>query len=81
MIVTLKETIPSGSHNAPYDSETGYHWPAGARFKLLSKTRQSNLRKFYGGLTGKVILEQVGGEEVYLAIPADKLQSLFGVEA
>jgi hypothetical protein len=68
-IWTLKHTIKSGSHNAAYNDEIGYHWPAGQQFKKLRPGRQE--------WHGKVGFEQVGGEEVILVIPATQVKDLF----
>jgi hypothetical protein len=80
MIVTLLKTIPSSSHNAPYSSELGEHWPAGQQFTLLPTRRQETLHKFFSVPKDRVCLEQVGGEEVIVTIPVTKMPELFGVQ-
>ena len=81
MKLTLRKTIPSSSHNAPYSDELGEHWPAGQEFKLLTKRRQDSCRKFYRFKDSSTIVEQVGGEEVLVSIPNDKFAELFGIES
>lgn len=80
MILTLRHTIPSGSHNSAYSEEHGHHWPAGQKFKLLPKGRQESARRYYRIKSDRVVVEQVGGEEVLLAVPRDKFEYLFGVQ-
>jgi hypothetical protein len=79
-ILTLRKTIPSGSHNAPYSEELGEHWPKGQRFKLLGKRRQATLRRFYHIRASSTVVEQIGGEEVLVAIPTEQFGELFGIE-
>ena len=81
MKLTLRKTIPSSSHNAPYSDELGEHWPEGQEFKLLGKRRQDSCRKFYRSKNNSTIVEQVGGEEVLVSIPNDKFLELFGIES
>jgi hypothetical protein len=81
MKLTLRKTIPSSSHNAPYSEELGEHWPQGQQFRLLSKKRQDDCRKFYRFKDTSTIVEQIGGEEVLVAIPNDKFVELFGIES
>jgi hypothetical protein len=81
MTVTLLKTIPSGSHNAPYNEEIGSHWPAGQQFKLLSKHMHATLRKWFHLGPGRVAVEQIGGEEVIVSVPAWQFQELFGMPA
>jgi hypothetical protein len=57
---------------APYTPAQGSHWPEGSKFKLLPKHRQTYF--------GKVALEQIGGEEVCLLIPASWLNMIFVCE-
>ena len=78
--VTLRQTIPSGSHNAPYSSELGSHWPEGQRFKLPPKRRQQELRRFYHVKEGNTVVEQIGGEEVLVSLPSKRFPELFGIE-
>ena len=78
MVVTLKKTIPSNSHNAAFNTELGSHWPQGEQFKLLSKSEQIRLRKVYRIPAGRTILQQAGGEEVLLTIPSERFAELFG---
>ena len=82
MSLTLKRTVPSFSHNAPCNEEFGSHWPAGQRFDLLPTRKQNNIRNFYynGVDKGLVFLEQVGGEEVLLALAPDKILDWFESE-
>lgn len=80
MILTLLKTIPSGSHNAPYSEELGEHWPAGQQFKLLDDRRQKTLRRHFSVKASQTCVEQVGGEEVTVAIPTARFPELFGVE-
>ena len=80
MILTLQKTIPSGSHNAPFNEELGSHWPAGQRFKLLPARRQQSVRSFYRVKPSSVVVEQIGGEEVLVAIPREQFPVLFGIE-
>lgn len=79
MIVTLLKTIPSGSHNAPWSDELGEHWPEGQQFKLLPLKRQVSCQRFYRTKPTSTIVEQIGGEEVLVAIPNDKFMELFGI--
>jgi hypothetical protein len=81
MSLRIRKTIPSSSHNAPYSEELGEHWPAGQKFKLLGKSRQDSCRKFYRFKATSTIVEQVGGEEVLVAIPNEKFVELFGIES
>ena len=81
MKLTLLKTIPSSSHNAPYSEEMGEHWPEGHQFKLLSKLRQDSIRRLYRFSDSSTIVEEIGGEEVLVAIPNDKFVELFGVES
>jgi hypothetical protein len=81
MIVTLRKTIPSGSHNAPYSEELGEHWPEGQQFKVLEKRRQKSCQRFYRTKPTSTIVEQIGGEEVLVTIPNDKFVELFGIES
>ena len=80
MILTLKKTIPSHSHNAPFSAELGPHWPAGQRFRLLPKSRQPQLRRLYRKSDLVSFLEQVGGEEVLLVVSHDRFPEWFGVD-
>lgn len=77
--VTLLKTIPSGSHNAPYSEELGEHWPEGQKFKLLSPSRQESARRFHRTKATSILVEQIGGEEVLVAVPVDRFLELFGV--
>lgn len=79
--LTLRKTIPSSSHNAPFSEELGEHWPEGQQFKLLGKRRQDDLRRFYRTKATSTIVEQIGGEEVLVAIPNDQFAELFGTES
>lgn len=79
MTVTLLKTIPSGSHNAPYNEEHGQHWPAGQKFKLLSKSKHETLRRYFHLGRNRVAVEQIGGEEVIVSIPAEQFPELFGL--
>lgn len=79
MVLTLLETIPSGSHNAPWSEELGEHWPAGQNFKLLDKRRQATLKKFFHVGNDRVVVEQIGGEEVQAAIAEKDFERFFGV--
>lgn len=69
-IYRLKKTIPSGSHNAPYDSVLGNHWPEGQTFHKLPANRQK--------YSGRVAFEQIGGEEVIVTIAEGMVSELFG---
>jgi len=80
VILTLKRTIPSTSHNAPYNEELGEHWPEGQQFKLLDARRQRSVRKFYRIPDDRTVVEQVGGQEVLVGIPNSQFPSLFGLE-
>lgn len=80
MILTLRKTIPSSSHNAPYSEELGEHWPEGQRFKLLPPRRQETLRRHFHVKDTSTVVEQIGGEEVYVSIPTEQFPELFGVE-
>lgn len=80
MILTLRKTIPSTSHNAPYSEELGEHWPAGQEFKLLDQRRQRCLHKHFHVPTGRTCVEQIGGEEVLVSIPNEQFPDLFGIE-
>ncbi len=73
-ILTLKVTIPSSSHNAPFSAELGSHWPAGTRFRMLSKAEQRYFQRSYGDA---IFVEQVGGEEVILSVPTEKMAIWF----
>lgn len=79
-ILTLRKTIPSSSHNAPFSPELGEHWPAGQRFKLLPAKRQASIRSFYGVKPGYTVVEQIGGEEVLVPISNERFPELFGIE-
>jgi len=79
-ILTLLKTILSTSHNAPYSEELGEHWPAGQRFKLLGKRRQAGLKKHFRMAEDHIAVEQIGGEEVIVTIPAHEFGELFGGE-
>lgn len=79
MILTLRKTIPSGHHDAPYSPELGEHWPAGQKFTLLGKREQSSLRQRGRIKDTSTVVEQVGGEEVRVAIPNDRFAELFGI--
>ena len=83
MIVKLKKTIPSNSHNAPFNAEHGSHWPEGQRFKLLPPARQRSIRAFYNHCIrpGCTVVEQIGGEEVLVVIDNAKFRELFGIDA
>ncbi len=78
--ITLRETIPSTSHNAPFSPEHGNHWPAGQQFELLSKKKADSIRKWRHVPKDRTIIQQIGGEEVIVTIPNDRMQELFGVE-
>ena len=80
MILTLQKTIPSGSHNAPWNETDGSHWPAGQRFRLLSKRKQVAVRQFHRLSDSSTAVEQVGGEEVLVVVSNSRFQELFGVE-
>jgi hypothetical protein len=79
MILILRETIPSTSHNAPHNEEHGSHWPAGQRFKLLSKAK-AKVHKTHYRFRNSVMVEQIGGEEVIVAFKREDMPKLFGVE-
>ena len=79
-VLTLRKTIPSGSHNAPFSFELGNHWPAGQRFKLPGKSRQRRLREFCRVSNENTVVEQIGGEEVYVSLPTKRFPELFGIE-
>jgi hypothetical protein len=59
----------------------GEHWPEGQQFKLLGKSRQDACRKFYRFKDSSTVVEEIGGEEVLVAIPNDKFVELFGIES
>ena len=80
MVLTLRKTIPSGHHNAPYTPELGEHWPAGQEFKLLDKRTQAWMRQQGKIKSTSTLVEQIGGEEVRVAIPTAQFAELFGVE-
>ena len=80
VILTLRKTIPSGSHNAPFSMELGNHWPAGQQFKLPGKSKQRRLSQFYCVREGHTVVEQIGGEEVLVSIPDHQFPELFGIE-
>ena len=80
MILTLRKTIPSSSHNAPYSPALGEHWPAGQKFKLLGQRRQQTLKRHFGVAKGHTVLEQIGGEEVLVSVPDHQFRDLFGIE-
>lgn len=61
-IYVMLKTVPSGSHNAPFSVELGHHWPAGSKFIRLTN-RTAAISYF----------EQIGGEEVRLAIPTKRI--------
>ena len=63
-----KITIPSSSHNSHYTEELGQHWPTGQLFKELTPGRKKYHEKIYGA--SKIVLQQVGGEEVRVMIDA-----------
>ena len=69
-IVRLQKTIKSNSHNSCFTEELGNHWPAGQRFKRLSKASQT--------YCGKIAYEQIGGEEVIVLVPYKQIHELFG---
>ena len=68
MTHVLRKTIPSGSHNAPFNAELGSHWPKGQAFRLLPKREQT-----YKNAT---LFKQVGGEEVRLCVPNSQVAEL-----
>ncbi len=70
-IFILRRTIPSNSHNAPYSFELGYHWPEGQEFARLPKGTLERYRQRYG--RHKSFFIQVGGEEVILSLPTEKV--------
>ena len=78
MIVTLRKTIPSNSHNAPYNDELGEHWPEGTQFNLLPERRQKCLHKFFHVPKDKTCFEQIGGEEVIISVYNSQITELFG---
>jgi hypothetical protein len=80
MTLTLRKTIPSHSHNAPFNTELGSHWPEGQKFRLLSKARSRSLRQNFMLPYKCILLEQVGGEEVIITVPPEKMPEWFGVE-
>ena len=80
-VLTLRKTIPSSSHNAPYSEELGEHWPVGQQFRLLDKRRQASIQRFYRTKATSTVVEQFGGEEVLVAIPNDQFAELFGIES
>lgn len=68
-IYTPKAPIKSGSHNARFDPEIGYHWPHGERFKILK--RHWHCQNMH--------LEQIEGEQVIVCIKREKFPELFEV--
>ena len=81
IILTLRKTIPSNSHNAPFSFELGEHWPAGQRFLFSPRdSEQDRLRNYYHIKASSLIVEQEGGEEVPVAIPKAQFPELFGIE-
>jgi hypothetical protein len=68
--MTLIKTIPSGSHNAPWNEVDGSHWPKGQEF-TVSKYQDYNR---------KVVMDQMGCEEVRVSFPKDKLLNYFSVD-
>lgn len=81
MVIVLRETIKSGSHNAPWSEELGEHWPAGQKFKLLDKRRQATLKKFFHIGKDRIVVEQIGGEEVRVSFTKEDFERLFGIPA
>lgn len=69
-VYRMIKRVPSASHNAPCD-EQGHYWPVGERFKLLSEAKQRYLRKTHQA--GRTYFEQLGGEQVIISIPTDKI--------
>lgn len=61
-IYAMIKMTPSGSHNAPYSAEHGHHWPA--RSKFIRLTNHNAPISYF---------EQIGGEEVRLAIPTKRI--------
>lgn len=78
MILTLQKTIPSNSHNAPFDEQHGSHWPVGQQFKTLPREQQRQYSHRWLKDT-ETMVEQIGGEEVLLIFPTEKMAELFGV--
>ena len=76
-ILTLKETIPSSSHNAPFSAELGEHWPAGTRFRLMGARETRYWQSKHYELKECRFLVQVGGEEVVLAMKEAQFAKVF----
>ena len=81
MILMLRKTIPSGSHNAPYNEEHGAHWPEGQQFKLLDEEQQMGYNRHCHMHFNSLAVEQIGGEEVIVYVPKAKFPELFGMDA
>jgi hypothetical protein len=75
-ILTLKVRIPSSSHNA-FSDENGMHWPAGTKFKRLDKRREAWWRSQHYDHNELVFIEQIGGEEVLVAMTQKKFSEVF----
>ncbi len=75
-IITLNRLLPSNHHDAPYSEEHGEHWPPGQQFRVLDASMQKWLRKKYGK-PNHTYIEQIGGEEVRVQVPSEKLVEWF----
>jgi len=76
-IYTLKVRIPSSSHNATGEDEQGMFWPVGTQFKRLAPRTQAYIRRKYNDYSDRVLLEQIGGEEVTVAMTKEQFRRVF----
>ena len=76
-IYTLKVRIPSSSHNATGEDEQGMFWPAGTQFRRIKPRVEAWYKRKNSEYAEHVFLEQIGGEEVTVAMKRQQFAEVF----